>query len=166
MSNKKTSAGLLPYRIRAGQLEVLIAHMGGPFWASRDEGAWSIVKGEYDEREDPYAAARREFEEETGAPAPDGDALELGEVRQRSGKRTVAWAIESDFDAAQIHSNTFALEWPRGSGRQQEFPEIDRVQWVDLETARRKLVKGQHELVETLERRVSEARAGDLRAPE
>lgn len=154
----KTSAGLLLYRLRAGQLEVLIAHMGGPFWATRDEGAWSIVKGEYDEGEDAYAAARREFAEETGAPAPQGEALELGEVRQRGGKRIVAWAIESDFDAAQIRSNTFALEWPRGSGCQQEFPEIDRVQWVDCTTARRKLVKGQHELVETLERRVGEGR--------
>jgi predicted NUDIX family NTP pyrophosphohydrolase len=158
VSTAKTSAGLLPYRIRAGQLEVLIAHMGGPLWANKDEGAWSIVKGEYGADEDAYAAARREFTEETGAPAPQGEALELGEVRQRNGKRVVAWAIESDFDAAQIHSNTFALEWPPGSGRQQEFPEIDRVQWVDRATARRKLVKGQHELVETLSRCVSEGR--------
>ena len=158
MSSAKTSAGLLLYRVRGGQLEVLIAHMGGPFWANRDDGAWSIVKGEYDEGEDAYAAARREFAEETGAPAPQGEALELGEVRQRSGKRIVAWAIESDFDAAQIRSNTFALEWPRGSGLQQEFPEIDCVQWVDCATAERKLVKGQHELVETLQRRVSEGR--------
>ena len=156
MSKTKTSAGLLLYRIRAGQLEVLIAHMGGPFWANKDDGAWSIVKGEYDERENAYAAARREFEEETGAPAPDGDALALGEVRQRSGKRITAWAIDSDFDASRIDSNTFSIEWPRGSGEQREFPEIDRVEWVDCATARRKLVRGQHELVEMLRRRLGD----------
>jgi predicted NUDIX family NTP pyrophosphohydrolase len=157
MRKPKTSAGLLLYRKRADQLEVLIAHMGGPFWANRDDGAWSIVKGEFDEeREDAYAAARREFAEETGAPAPEGDALELGEIRQRSGKTVIAWAIESDFDCAHIASNTFAIEWPRGSGRQQEFPEIDGMEWVDVATARRKLVKGQHELVETLQRLLSE----------
>lgn len=160
MSKAKTSAGLLLYRIRAGQLEVLIAHMGGPFWANRDDGAWSIVKGEYDEREDAYAAARREFEEETGAPAPDGEALALGEVRQRSGKRITAWAIDSDFDASRIDSNTFSIEWPRGSGEQREFPEIDRVEWVDCATARRKLVRGQHELVETLRRRLEDRQIG------
>ncbi len=160
MSKAKTSAGLLLYRIRAGQLEVLIAHMGGPFWAGRDDGAWSIVKGEYDEREDAYAAARREFAEETGAPAPDGEALALGEVRQRSGKRITAWAIDSDFDASRIDSSTFSIEWPRGSGEQREFPEIDRVEWVDCATARRKLVKGQHELVETLRRRLEDRQIG------
>jgi predicted NUDIX family NTP pyrophosphohydrolase len=158
VSKAKTSAGLLPYRLRDGAVQVLIAHMGGPFWAKQDDGAWSIIKGEYDEREDAYTAARREFAEETGAPPPVGEALELGEVRQRSGKRIVAWAIESDFDASQVRSNTFAIEWPRGSGEQREFPEIDRVAWVDCATARRKLVKGQHELVETLERRVSDGR--------
>src|SRR4051794_28440004 len=98
--------------------------MGGPFWAKKDEGAWSIVKGEYDEGEDAYAAARREFREETGAPAPNGEAVELGEVRQRSGKRVIAWAVEGDFDPSQLASNTFAIEWPRGSGEQREFPEI------------------------------------------
>jgi predicted NUDIX family NTP pyrophosphohydrolase len=158
VSKAKTSAGLLLYRLRDGGLEVLIAHMGGPFWANKDVGAWSIVKGEYDEREDAFAAARREFYEETGAPAPDGEALELGEVRQRSGKRVRAWAIEGDFDSSELASNTFAIEWPRGSGEQREFPEIDRAEWVDCATARRKLVKGQHELVDTLERRVSGGR--------
>jgi predicted NUDIX family NTP pyrophosphohydrolase len=160
VSKTKTSAGLLLYRIRAGQLEVLIAHMGGPFWANKDDGAWSIVKGEYDECEDAYAAARREFEEETGAPAPDGEALALGEVRQRSGKRITAWAIDSDFDASRIDSNAFSIEWPRGSGEQREFPEIDRVEWVDCATARRKLVEGQHELVETLRRRLEDRQIG------
>jgi predicted NUDIX family NTP pyrophosphohydrolase len=163
VSKAKTSAGLLPYRLRDGVLEVLIAHMGGPFWANKDAGAWSIVKGEYDEAEDAYAAARREFSEETGAPAPGGDALKLGEVRQRSGKRTVAWAIESDFDTSQLHSNTFAIEWPRGSGEQREFPEIDRVAWVDCATAQRKLVAGQRELVERLQRHVGEGGRTDER---
>jgi predicted NUDIX family NTP pyrophosphohydrolase len=158
VSKAKTSAGLLLYRLRDGGLEVLIAHMGGPFWANKDEGAWSIVKGEYDDGEDAYAAARREFCEETGAPAPDGVAVELGEVRQRSGKRVVAWAIEGDFNPSQLRSNTFAIEWPRGSGEQREFPEIDRVEWVDCAKARRKLVEGQHELVDTLERHVAAGR--------
>jgi len=161
VSKTKTSAGLLPYRVRAGRMEVLIAHMGGPLWATRDDGAWSIVKGEYDEREDAYAAARREFTEETGAAAPEGEPLALGEVRQRSGKRVVAWAIESDFDASQIHSNTFSIEWPRGSGRQREFPEIDRVAWVDSATAALKLVQGQHAFVQELERRLGEVRRLD-----
>ena len=150
----KRSAGLLLYRLRDGRLEVLIAHMGGPFWARKDEGGWSIVKGEYEEHEDPLAAARREFLEETGSEPPVGTALALGEVRQPSGKRIVAWAIESDFDADSIRSNTFTIEWPRGSGRQQEFPEIDRARWFDTQTARRKLVKGQVPFIDLLERQV------------
>jgi predicted NUDIX family NTP pyrophosphohydrolase len=156
VSKPKTSAGLLPYRIRDGHLEVLVAHMGGPFWENRDDGGWSIVKGEYDEREDAYAAARREFEEETGAPAPQGAVLELGEVRQPSGKRITAWAIESDFDPSSIRSNTFTIEWPRGSGNQQQFPEIDRAEWFGAATARRKLVKGQVAFIEELECRLRE----------
>jgi predicted NUDIX family NTP pyrophosphohydrolase len=148
----KRSAGLLLYRVRDGRLEVFIAHMGGPFWARRDEGGWSLVKGEYEEHEDPFAAARREFLEETGREPPDGPTLELGEVRQPSGKRIAAWAIEADFDASDIRSNTFTLEWPRGSGRQREFPEIDRAGWFDTQTARRKLVKGQLPFIDLLER--------------
>ena len=150
----KRSAGLLLYRVRDGRLEVFIAHMGGPFWARRDEGGWSLVKGEYEENEDPFAAARREFLEETGREPPDGPTLELGEVRQPSGKRIAAWAIEADFDASDIRSNTFTLEWPRGSGRQREFPEIDRAGWFDTQTARRKLVKGQLPFIDLLERAV------------
>src|SRR5947199_8219192 len=123
------SAGLLLYRLNEGRLEVFIAHMGGPFWARKDERAWSIVKGEYEEDEDPFAAACREFEEETGSAPPSGPTLELGEVRQSSRKRIVAWAIESDFDPASVRSNTFTLEWPKGSGQQQEFPEIDCAAW-------------------------------------
>jgi predicted NUDIX family NTP pyrophosphohydrolase len=150
----KRSAGLLLYRLRDGRLEVFIAHMGGPFWANKDEGAWSIVKGEYDDGDDAFAAARREFLEETGSDPPAGETVELGEVKQSSGKRIVAWAIESDFDASSVRSNTFTLEWPRGSGRLREFPEIDRAGWFDTETARQKLVKGQRPFVELLERRV------------
>jgi predicted NUDIX family NTP pyrophosphohydrolase len=156
MSTTRTSAGLLPFRVRDGRLEVLIAHMGGPFWARRDAGAWSIVKGEHDEHEDPYAAARREFVEETGAPAPEGEALALGEVRQAGGKRVTAWAIEGDFDASQLSSETFTIEWPRGSGQLAEFPEIDRAEWVDCATARRKLVKAQIAFIDALERLLAE----------
>jgi predicted NUDIX family NTP pyrophosphohydrolase len=150
------SAGLLLYRFRDGTLEVLIAHMGGPFWARREEGAWSIVKGEHDEHEQPLAAARREFAEETGAPAPQGPAIELGEIRQAGGKRVRAWAVEGDLDEAGIVSNTFEMQWPPRSGRAAEFPEIDRVQWCDPATARRLLVKAQSVLVERLEQRLAE----------
>jgi predicted NUDIX family NTP pyrophosphohydrolase len=158
-SKAKTSAGLLPFRFSDGALEVLLAHMGGPFWARKDDGAWSIVKGEYDEHEDPYAAARREFEEETGSPPPPGEPIELGEVRQASGKRVIAWAIAGDFDPDRLASNTFAIEWPRGSGEQREFPEIDRVAWFDCEAARRKLVRGQAGLIDALVARIDEDRA-------
>ncbi|HEX3511050.1 MAG TPA: NUDIX domain-containing protein [Solirubrobacteraceae bacterium] len=131
---------------------MFIAHMGGPFWRRKDEGAWSIVKGEYEDPEDPYAAARREFEEETGLPAPEGRALPLGEAVQGSGKRVCAWAIESDLDPRAVRSNEFTLEWPKGSGQIQRFPEIDRAGWFDLATAERKLVKGQLQLLRELER--------------
>jgi predicted NUDIX family NTP pyrophosphohydrolase len=146
------SAGILLYRVRDGRIEVFIGHMGGPFWANKDERGWSIPKGEYEPDEEPFAAARREFEEETGSAPPDGPALSLGEVRQSSGKRIVAWAVEGDFDPAVVSSNTFVMEWPPRSGRQAEFPEIDRAEWFDLPTARRKLVKGQVSLLDALER--------------
>jgi predicted NUDIX family NTP pyrophosphohydrolase len=148
------SAGLLLYRLRDGRLEVFIAHMGGPFWERKDERAWSIIKGEYEDDEEPFTAAQREFQEETGSPAPSGPAIELGEVRQSSRKRTVAWAIESDFDPASVRSNTFTLEWPKGSGEQREFPEIDRAEWFDTDTARKKLVKGQIPRIDALEREI------------
>lgn len=165
MSGAKTSAGLLPYRVRDGRVEVLIAHMGGPLWANKDEGAWSIVKGEYDEREeDAYAAALREFAEETGHPPPDGEALALGEIRQRSGKRVVAWAIAGELDPQTVSSNTFSMEWPPRSGRQQQFAEIDRVAWVDPASARRKLVAGQAGLVDALEQCLAERAAANRRA--
>ena len=149
---KPSSAGLLLYRVRDGRPEVLIGHMGGPFWAKKDEGAWSVFKGEYDDAEEPLAAARREFEEETGSPPPDGDVIDLGEVRQSSGKRVTAWAIEGDFDPSTLKSNTFTTEWPPRSGKQAEFPEVDRAGWFDLETARAKLVKAQAEFIDALAR--------------
>ncbi len=144
------SAGLLLHRTRDGALEVLLAHPGGPFWAKRDEGAWSIPKGELDEGEDPLAGARREFAEELGAAPPDGEPLALGEVRLKSRKRVVAWALEGDFDPAALRSNTFEMEWPPRSGRLQAFPEVDRVAWFDVETARAKLLPAQVPLLEAL----------------
>jgi predicted NUDIX family NTP pyrophosphohydrolase len=150
------SAGLLLYRRREGRIEVLLGHMGGPFWARKDERAWSIPKGEHPEAEDALAAARREFAEETGTPPPDGPTLDLGEVRQSGGKRVTAWAVEGDLDPATVKSNTFLLEWPPRSGRRQEFPEIDRAGWFDLDTARRKIVKGQAALVDRLQERLSD----------
>lgn len=156
MSNRGvTSAGLLLYRRREGTLEVLIAHMGGPFWARKDRGAWSIIKGQYTAPETPFEAACREFTEETGSPPPDGEALPLGEVVQGSGKRVTAWAIESDFDPATIVSQTFTAEWPPRSGQMQEFPEIDRAAWFDTETAKEKLVRAQAAFVDRLARRVA-----------
>jgi predicted NUDIX family NTP pyrophosphohydrolase len=133
------SAGILLYRRRDDRLEVLLVHPGGPLWAGRDAGVWSIPKGEYADDEEPLAAARREFAEELGTPPPDGDALELGEIRQKSGKRVRAWALAGDLDADQIHSNTFAMQWPPRSGRTQEFPEVDRAQWFGWAEAREKL---------------------------
>jgi predicted NUDIX family NTP pyrophosphohydrolase len=152
----KTSAGLVVFRERDGELEVLLGHMGGPFWARKDDGAWSIPKGGCEPGEDPYAAARREFTEEMGTAPPDGPALELGEVRQRGGKRVVAWAVAGDLDPASVASNTFELEWPPRSGRMQTFPEVDRAEWFDLETARRKLVRAQAALIDALEQRLAE----------
>jgi predicted NUDIX family NTP pyrophosphohydrolase len=139
-----TSAGLLVYRISTeGAVDVLIAHPGGPFWARRDDAAWSVPKGEYLAGEDPLDAAYREFEEEVGLTPPEGRAAFLGERRQPGGKRVSVWALEADLDVTHSSSNTFEIEWPRGSGKIQEFPEVDRVEWVSIERAQRKLVKGQ-----------------------
>ena len=150
----KLSAGLLLYR-RGNQddddlLEVLLGHMGGPFWARKDDGAWSIPKGEYEPGEDPFVAAKREFEEELGSAPPLTVYRDLGSVIQPSGKVVKAWAAEADFDAAGAVSNTFELEWPPGSGRLQSFPEIDRASWFTAEVARVKLVKGQRPLIDRL----------------
>jgi predicted NUDIX family NTP pyrophosphohydrolase len=132
-------------------LEVLLGHMGGPYFARRDDGAWSIPKGEYGPDEEPLAAARREFTEELGAIPPAGaDYLPLGAIRQRNGKQVTAWAVEADFDVTTLVSNTFEIEWPPRSGRRQAFPEIDRAAWFDAETARRKMVAGQPELLDRL----------------
>ncbi len=139
----KTSAGLIVFRDRGGVLEVLLAHMGGPFWARRDDGAWSIPKGELEEGEQPRAAALREFEEELGHAPPHGELLELGETRHKAGKVVVAFAVEGEFDPAQLRPGTFELQWPPRSGRMQAFPEVDRVAWFDLQTAKRKIVHGQ-----------------------
>lgn len=146
----KTSAGLVVFRVREGVLQMLLGHMGGPYWARKDDGAWSIPKGELDEGEDPLAGARREYTEELGLPPPDGPVIELGEIRQRAGKRLVAFAVEGDVDAAQLDPGTFEMEWPPRSGRRQSFPEIDRVEWFDLAAARRKLVGGQAGLLDRL----------------
>jgi len=147
----KNSAGLLLYRIRDGNLEVFLVHPGGLFWAKKDLGVWSIPKGEMDECEDPLGAARREFEEETSF-RPEGSFRELTPVRQSSGKIVHAWAVEGNCDATAIRSNTFTLEWPPRSGRQQECPEVDRAGWFDLGTAREKILDGQRGLLEELRR--------------
>jgi predicted NUDIX family NTP pyrophosphohydrolase len=147
----RRSAGLLVYRFAgSGEPEVLIAHMGGPLWARKDAAAWSIPKGELDEGEEPEAAARREFAEELGLPAPSGHLLDLGEVRQSGGKRVTVWAVAGDVDPDAVVPGTFLLEWPPRSGRMQEVPEVDRVAWFDLETAAVKLVKGQVPFLERL----------------
>ena len=146
----KTSAGLVLFRVRDGELQVLLGHMGGPLWARKDDGAWSIPKGELDPGEDPLAGARREFAEELGHAPPEGDVLELGEIRQRAGKRVIGFAVEGDFDPETIVPGTFEMTWPPRSGRTQAFPEVDRVAWFDLPTAEGKLVGGQMELLARL----------------
>ena len=146
----RRSAGLVLYRRRDGAVELLLVHPGGPLWARRDAGAWSIPKGEVGEGEDPRGVALREFEEETGHPPPRGELVALGEVRQRGGKLVTAWAAAGDLDPAAITSNTFTLEWPPRSGRRREFPEVDRAGWFDPATAREKLLAAQAELVDRL----------------
>jgi predicted NUDIX family NTP pyrophosphohydrolase len=145
------SAGIMLYRLAGREPEVLLVHPGGPFWARKDAGVWSIPKGEYAEDEDPRAAAVREFEEELGsAPPADAAMLELGTITQRSGKVVTAFAVEGDLDPAAITSNTFATEWPPRSGQMQEFPEVDRAGWFAPAEAREKLVPAQAELVDRL----------------
>jgi predicted NUDIX family NTP pyrophosphohydrolase len=151
----KTSAGILLYRRGQTGLEVLIGHMGGPFWERRDAGAWSIPKGETKEGESLLAVAKREFEEELGSPPPDEPYLELGEVKQANGKRVTVFAVEGDLDAERIRSNSFELEWPRDSGQMCEFPEIDRAAWVSPAEARRTLIPAQVQFVERLESALS-----------
>ncbi len=145
------SAGLLLFRRTGAGVQVLLGHLGGPYFARRDDGAWSIPKGELEPDEEPLDTARREFAEELGSPAPDGATLlELGTVRQRNGKHVTAWAVEADFDAEHIVSNTFEIEWPPRSGRRQLFPEIDRAGWFGVEAARAKMIAGQAALLDRL----------------
>jgi predicted NUDIX family NTP pyrophosphohydrolase len=145
------SAGLLVYRQSAvGLLEVLVVHPGGPLWRNRDDGAWSIPKGEIDGGDDPAATADREFAEEIGVAAPSGTRIDLGEVTQRGGKRVRAWAVAGDLDVATVRSNTFAMEWPRGSGQVRSFPEIDRAAWFTVAVARRKLIEAQGAFLDRL----------------
>lgn len=147
----KPSAGILLYRRRDDTVEVLLVHPGGPMWAKRDAGAWSIPKGEYETGEEPLAAARREFAEEIGSAAPDGDPIDLGEVRQRSGKLVRAWALAGDLDARAIVSNTCWVQWPPRTGRQIEIPEVDRAEWFDMTQARDKINPAQVTLLERLQ---------------
>ena len=146
----KRSAGILLYRLNGSEPEVLLVHPGGPFWANKDEGAWSIPKGEYDDAEDPQACARREFQEETGTELAPSELAELGSVKQKSGKHVSAWAAEGDLDPETINSNTFEMEWPPRSGRKQEFPEVDRAEWFDLGAAREKLNPAQTAFLDRL----------------
>lgn len=152
----KRSAGILLFRRRGEETEFLLVHPGGPFWAKKDTGAWSIPKGQIEDEEEPRACAIRELEEELGkAPELDPEQLiELGSIRQKAGKTVEAWAAEADFDPATIASNTFAMEWPPRSGKQQEFPEVDRAGWFALEQAREKILAAQAELLDRLLQRL------------
>jgi predicted NUDIX family NTP pyrophosphohydrolase len=149
-SSPRRSAGILLHRDAGGGIEVLLVHPGGPFWARRDAGVWSIPKGEYSDGEDPLDAARREFAEELGSRAPDGDPADLGEIRQKSGKVVRGWALAGDLDPVTIQSNTFTLEWPPRSGRMREFPEVDRAEWFGLERAREKINPAQAAFLDRL----------------
>ena len=146
----KLSAGILLYRGEGTAREVLLVHPGGPFWAKKDKGAWSIPKGEYAEGEDPLSVAKREFAEELGSPPPEGRYIELGELKQPSSKRITAFAVAGDFDPAGLKSNLFELEWPPKTGRVRSFPEVDRAQWFTLAEAREKILPGQAPFIDRL----------------
>lgn len=150
----RTSAGILPFRFDGGTLQVLLVHPGGPFWARKDAGAWSIPKGEHGPDDDPLETALRELAEETGAaiaPSDRAALVELGTVTQKGGKTVTAWGAELDIDASRIESNTFAIEWPPRSGNEREFPEVDRAEWLDLEGARTKITAAQAGFLDRLE---------------
>ena len=146
-----TSAGIIVFRRTADSADVLLGHMGGPFWASKDLGAWSIPKGEVADGEEPFATATREFVEEMGLPAPAGDYHDLGSFEQSKQKTILVWAVEGDADASACVSNLFEMEWPPRSGRFQSFPEIDRAQWWDVAAAKDKVIRGQVQVIERLE---------------
>ncbi len=151
MVSPRRSAGLLLFRRTPdGGVEVLLAHPGGPIWAKRDEGAWTVPKGEFNLGEEAWDVARREFEEETGHPPPDGEPIELGEIRQKGGKLVEAWALEGDLDPAAAHSNTFPFQWPPRSGRWITIPEIDRVEWFVPDEARRRIKDTQGPFIDRL----------------
>ena len=150
---KKNSVGILLYRLRGSGIEVFLVHPGGPFWATKDAGAWSIPKGEFEAGEDPLEAAKREFKEETGF-AVEGNFIELTPVKQPGGKVVYAWAVMGDCEAESIKSNTFSLEWPPRSGKRKEFPEVDRAGWFTPEVAREKILKGQLNFLEELKRKI------------
>ncbi|HEY7282065.1 MAG TPA: NUDIX domain-containing protein [Actinomycetota bacterium] len=147
----RTSAGVLLWRRGDSGLEVLLGHPGGPLWAKKDAGHWTVVKGEIDAGEAPEDVARREFKEETGHDLPDGPMVSVGRIRQKSGKVVLGWAVEGDLDPANAVSNTFEMEWPPRSGRRAEFPEIDRVEWFALEEARRRIKDAQSPFIDRLE---------------
>jgi predicted NUDIX family NTP pyrophosphohydrolase len=155
----KTSAGLLLHREASGRIEVFLVHPGGPFWARKDEGAWSIPKGEFEEGEDPLEAAKREFREETGV-VVTGEFQPLPPLKQRSGKIVYAWMVKADVDPTRLKSNTFSIEWPPRSGRVQEFPEVDQGKWFDLALAKRKILQGQLPFLDQLEARLATPRPG------
>jgi predicted NUDIX family NTP pyrophosphohydrolase len=149
---ERRSAGILLWRRHEGRLEVLLGHQGGPEYVHKDAGYWSVLKGEIEPGEDPLEVARREFEEESGSAAPDGRLIELGEIRQKGGKLVVAWALEGDLDTSRAVSNTFETEWPPGSGEWRTFPEIDRVEWFDVQSAHAKIKQSQTPFLDRLER--------------
>src|SRR5438874_11859660 len=150
---KQRSAGILMFRRVRGGAEVLLVHPGGPFWAKKDDGAWSVPKGLYEDNEDALVAAKREFQEETGC-EPIGEFFELGSVKQPSGKKICVWAVEGNVDATTIKSNLFVMEWPPKSGRTQEFPEGDRAGWFDLPEAVQKIIKGQRPILQMLDKKL------------
>lgn len=150
----KQSAGILLYRMKGSKAEVMLVHPGGPFWAKKDEGAWTIPKGEFEDDENPLDAALREFREETGIEL-SGKFIQLSPVKQKSGKMVYAWALQADVDAAKIRSNTFEIEWPPRSGKKQAFPEIDCAEWFGIEEAKRKINHRQIALIEELARMLS-----------
>ncbi|HZI84524.1 MAG TPA: NUDIX domain-containing protein [Casimicrobiaceae bacterium] len=156
---KIASAGVLLYRVRGGALEVFLVHPGGPYWRSKDAGAWSIPKGHLEAGDDAFAAAKREFLEETGSPV-EGEFIPLVPVKQPGGKVVHAWAVEGDIDASSIRSNAFSIEWPPRSGKLQEFAEVDRGEWFSLDEARRKILTGQRGFLDQLQNRLGASAAG------